>query len=260
MQCKGLLLATVSSLAIASAVTVAAAADLPARVAPIPVKAPIVAAAYDWTGFYIGIHGGGAWLDHNQRTSLNNGSCNTVGAGTTANCSLTAFGGIVGGFAGYNLQSGRVVYGIEADGSWTGLKKSVSTPDSAGLGNGLTTLTGRVDWLATVRGRIGITMSPTLLYVTGGVAFGGVKSSWTDNDPPPNTNAIAVDKVKVGWVAGGGIEHAFAGNWRVRVEGLYHDLGKVSVGPVQFPQFGNAYSTTFRHQVATVRGGVALRW
>ena len=106
-----------------------------------------------------------------------------------ADCSLTAFGGIVGGFAGYNLQSGRVVYGIEVDGSWTGLKKSVSTPDAVGIsGANLMTFTGRVDWLATARGRLGITMSPTLLYVTGGAAFGGVKSSWTDNDPAPNTS------------------------------------------------------------------------
>jgi outer membrane immunogenic protein len=118
------------------------------------------------------------------------------------------------------------------------------------------TFTGRVDWLATVRGRLGITMSPTLLYVTGGAAFGGVKSSWTDNDVGPGNTSLAVDKVKVGWVAGGGIEHAFARNWLVRVEGLYHDLGKVSAGPV----FNGSYSTTFRHKVATVRGGVALRW
>jgi outer membrane immunogenic protein len=258
MRCKSLLLATVSSLAIVSTATVAAAADIPAR-APIPVKAPIVSAAYNWTGFYIGIHAGGAWLDHNQRTVENNGTCNSVGFGAAsfADCSLTAFGGIVGGFAGYNLQSGRVVYGIEVDGSWTGLKKSVSTPYTVGLGANLMTYTGRVDWLATARGRLGITMSPTLLYVTGGAAFGGVKSSWTDNDPAPNT-ALAIDKVKVGWVAGGGIEHAFAGNWLVRVEGLYHDLGKVSAGPAS--NFGTTYNTTFRHKVATVRGGVALRW
>ena len=101
-------------------------------------------------------------------------------------------------------------------------------------------------------------MSPTLLYVTGGAAFGGVKSSWTDNDAAPDNTSLAVDKVKVGWVAGGGIEHAFAGNWLVRVEGLYHDLGKVSAGPA--PNIGTAYNTTFRHKVATVRGGVALRW
>ena len=89
-------------------------------------------------------------------------------------------------------------------------------------------------------------MSPTLLYVTGGAAFGGVKSSWTDNDrAAQQCSRLAIDKVKVGWVAGGGIEHAFAGNWLVRVEGLYHDLGKVSAGPAGI---GTTYSTTFRHR------------
>jgi outer membrane immunogenic protein len=259
MRCKSLLLATVSSLAIIGAVNVAAAADLPAR-APMPVKAPVVAAAYNWTGFYIGIHGGGAWLDHKQSTSISNGTCNSPLA-DFANCSLTAFGGIVGGFAGYNVQSGRVVYGIEVDGSWTGLKKSVTTPDDTGIsGVDAVTFTGRVDWLATARARLGITMSPTLLYVTGGVAIGGVKSSWTDNDPPAANASLAIDKVKVGWVAGGGIEHAFARNWLVRVEGLYHDLGKVSAGPAFNPGTAAGYNTTFRHKVATVRGGVALRW
>ena len=259
MQGKGILLATVSSLAILGAASIATAADLPAR---MPVKAPVVEPApFSWTGFYIGVHGGGAWLDHKQSTFENNGTCNTPLAATTANCSLTTFGGMVGAFAGYNWQSGRVVYGLEVDGSWTGLKKSVTTPDNVGIsGVDAVTFTGRVDWLATVRGRIGITMSPTLLYVTGGVAFGGVRSSWTDNDAPPGNAGLSVDKVKVGWVAGGGVEHAFAGNWLVRVEGLYHDLGKVSAGPLPINLGFNTYSTTFRHKVATVRGGVALRW
>lgn len=249
MRCRGYLLATVSSLAMIGAANAQPSA-----------RGPVVAAAYNWTGFYIGIHGGGAWLDHKQSTTINNGTCNTPSAVLTANCSLTAFGGTLGGFAGYNWQSGRIVYGVEADASWTGLKKSVTTQDTVGLsGPGVMTFTGRVDWLATARGRLGITMSPTLLYVTGGMAFGGVKSSWTDNDPPPapGNDLLTVRKVKVGWVAGGGIEHAFANNWLVRVEGLFHDLGKVTG---TYIDGANNYTTTFRHRVSTVRAGLALRW
>ena len=94
MQGKGILLATVSSLAILGAASIATAADLPAR---MPVKAPVVEPApFSWTGFYIGVHGGGAWLDHKQSTFENNGTCNTPLAATTANCSLTTFGGMVG--------------------------------------------------------------------------------------------------------------------------------------------------------------------
>jgi outer membrane immunogenic protein len=147
-----------------------------------------------------------------------------------------------------------VVYGLEVDGSWAGLKSS-RLSDSNSLVDPLTLRT-EVSWLATVRGRIGLTMSPTLLYVTGGAAFGGVKSSWFDSGTTPF--GLSVDKTKVGWVVGGGIEHAFAGKWSVRAEALYHDLGKVSAGPVSLA--GSTYSTTFRHQVLTARAGLALRW
>jgi outer membrane immunogenic protein len=253
MPCKGILLATVSSLAILGAANIATAADLPAR---MPVKAPVVEPApFSWTGFYIGVHGGGAWLDHKQSTLEPNGACHTGSFGplTASECTLRTSGATFGGFAGYNLQSGRIVYGLEVDGSWLDLKKS-STFTFVPVTDPLTLHT-KVSWLATVRGRLGITLSPTLIYVTGGAAFGGVKSGWFDGGTPPN--GLSVDKTKVGWVAGGGIEHAFARNWLVRLEGLYHDLGKVSAGPMVN---SGTYNTTFRHRIATVRGGVALRW
>jgi outer membrane immunogenic protein len=252
MHCRNYWLATVSSLAILGAVTSATAADLPAR---MPVKAPVVAAPapFSWTGFYVGVHGGGAWLKHRQTTVETNGACNGFTA-AGSDCTLEDSGVAVGGLAGYNFQSGRIVYGLEVDGSWLSVKRSEQylTPF---LANPLTLQT-KVNWLATVRGRIGITMSPTLIYVTGGAAFGGIESSWFDAGTPPF--GLSVDKTKVGWVAGGGIEHAFAQNWSVRVEGLYHDFGKVNAGPISGA--GLTYNTTFRHKVATVRGAVALRW
>lgn len=255
MRSKSYLLATVSSLALFGVVSVAAAADLPARGPVMPAKAPVVAVPFNWTGFYLGVHGGGAWLDHKQTTFENNGACdNFQPTNFTSICSFRASGGTFGGLAGYNIQSGRVVFGLEVDGSWTGLKAS-RLSDSNALVNPLTLRT-EVSWLATVRGRIGLTMSPTLIYVTGGAAFGGVKSSWFDSGTTPF--GLAVDKIKAGWVAGGGIEHAFAANWTARVEALYHDLGTVSAGPISLA--GATYNTTFRHRVTTARAAVALRW
>jgi outer membrane immunogenic protein len=254
MHCKNYLLTTVSSLAILGVIgmTPVTAADLPAR---MPVKAPVVAPApFSWTGFYIGIHGGGAWLDHKQTTTLDGfGVCG--GASDVPDCTLDKFGGAFGGLAGYNFQSGQVVYGIEVDGTWLNLKHSKSFTDVTFAVDPLT-IHSKVSWLATIRGRLGITMSPTLIYVTGGAAFGGVKSGWFDGffGTP---NAVTVDKTKAGWVIGAGIEHAFASNWTLRVEGLYHDLGKVT-GTAPF--FGDTYTTTFRHRVTTVRAAVALRW
>ncbi|MBX9772906.1 MAG: outer membrane beta-barrel protein [Xanthobacteraceae bacterium] len=241
-----------SSLAILGAVNAAQAADLPVR-APMPVKAAVVAPApFNWTGFYIGIHGGGAWLDHKQQITGNGaGICGVAG---TPDCAIDKAGGAFGGLAGYNLQSGRIVYGVEVDGTWLSLKGSKVIPGDLNFFADPLTINTKVSWLATVRGRLGITMSPTLLYVTGGAAFGGVKSGWVDLG---SNVASAIDKTRVGWVAGGGIEHAFANNWLVRIEGLYHDLGKDSATVVGL---GTTYNTTFRHRVTTVRGAVALRW
>jgi outer membrane immunogenic protein len=115
------------------------------------------------------------------------------------------------------------------------------------------TSTGNVDGLATIRGRLGVAFtSPTLLYITGGLALGQVRSRWTDNFG----DAIAVNATKVGAVAGAGIEHAFAGKWSVRAEFLYHDLGNIAG---QFYN-GTTYTTNFRHRISTARAGLALRW
>jgi pimeloyl-ACP methyl ester carboxylesterase/opacity protein-like surface antigen len=195
---KGYWLATVSSLAIVGAISGAGAADLPAR---MPVKAPVVAPApaFSWTGFYIGIHGGGAWLDHKQTTdNVGIGVCGVPSG--PADCTVDKFGGAFGGLAGYNFQSGRVVFGVEVDGTWLSLRGSKIFA-SAPVVDGALTIHSKVNWLATVRGRLGITMSPTLIYVTGGAAFGGIESGWFDS----TSTALAIDKTKAGWVAGGGI-------------------------------------------------------
>jgi outer membrane immunogenic protein len=256
MHCKRYLLASVSALAMLGVAGLAAparAADLPARTPYM--KAPPLAPAFSWTGFYLGVQGGYGWLDHKQTIvsdSLSLEICSE--AGLVDSCSLGKGGGVVGGFAGYNWQSGNIVFGLEADGSWTGLKRT-ETFTSNRIGPPIA-VTGNVEWLATIRGRLGAAFGRTLVYATGGVAFGGVNSGWTTTIAP--AVAFTLDKgTKTGWVAGGGIEHAFAGNWSVRAEVLYHDLGK-DTGSVTYA--GGTYSTTFRHAVTAARAGLALRW
>jgi outer membrane immunogenic protein len=250
MNCKTYWLATVSSLAIVGVVTSATAADLPAR---MPVKAPVAAPApaFSWTGFYIGVQGGGAWIDHKQQSTINGtGFCGL--APSAFDCTVDKFGGAFGGLAGYNFQSGQAVFGVEVDGTWLSVKGTTVYANAPLILDPLT-INAKVEWLATIRGRIGLAMSTTLFYVTGGVAFGGVKAGWSDG---PGTTGIQIDKTKTGWVAGGGIEYAVAPNWLVRIEGLYHDLGK----DTETVLAGPTYTTTFRTRVTTVRGAVALRW
>src|SRR5258708_17497520 len=80
-------------------------------------KAPAIASpTYDWSGFYVGVFGGGGFGNHN----LNNALGPAGFANYTINYSST--GGIAGGEAGYNIQSGNIVLGIEGDGFWSGIK------------------------------------------------------------------------------------------------------------------------------------------
>src|SRR6476620_1381795 len=138
---KKILLASACLLALTGA---ASAADLAAR--PYT-KAPVaVASVYNWTGFYLGIVGGGAWENGSGDPKMK--------------------GGFVGGTAGYNWQTGNVVFGIEADGSWADVNASATA-----LG---VTVTSKTDALGTVRGRIGYAVNNVLFYGTGGYA-------WIDN-------------------------------------------------------------------------------
>jgi outer membrane immunogenic protein len=252
MQYKGYWLATASTLAMLGAAGLPVlAADLPTR-APV-MKAPPAAALFSWAGFYVGVHGGYGWLDAKQTIvadSIGLGVCST--SGLVDSCSLGTSGGLFGGFAGYNWQSGNIVFGVEADGSWTGLKR---TDTFANSGAGPLAVTSEVEWLATVRGRLGVAFSSTMIYATGGVAFGGVNSSWATT---PNRTVTTSDKgTKTGWVVGGGIEHAFARGWSVRAEVLHHDLGKDNRSIIDS---GVTYNTAFRHAVTAARAGLALRW
>src|ERR1700743_1607756 len=94
---------------------------------PLYSKAPVVATpVYDWSGFYVGVFGGGGYGNHNV-----NNSTGPVGfANFTANC--TWQGGVGGGEAGFNWQSGSIVAGIEADGFWSGIKGDDSNAVAAG--------------------------------------------------------------------------------------------------------------------------------
>jgi outer membrane immunogenic protein len=178
----------------------AAAADLsvaPLYKAPPPAMAP----AYNWSGFYLGVNGGGGWGHSNWDTSA-----------TRINTS----GGMVGGTAGYNWQIGSAVLGVEGDIDWANLKgTNTSTLCPLGCSTSDT-------WLSTVRGRAGYAFGGVLPYVTGGLAVGDIRAATPGFAGASNTSA--------GWTAGGGIEFALPGNWSAKAEYLYVDLGKFNCG------------------------------
>ncbi|HXX26325.1 MAG TPA: outer membrane protein [Pseudolabrys sp.] len=193
---KKLLLASMGVLALG--IASASAADLPRRAAPAPIYTPVP--VYNWTGFYVGINGGGAF----GHASVSN---------AFGSQGFDADGGLVGGTLGYNWQVGQWVLGIEGDIDWADIRGSTS--------NGLCfggTCSVKNDWLATVRGRIGYAFDRFMPYITGGGAFGDVKTSVPAFGGQTNTQA--------GWTAGAGLEFAINGPWTAKVEYLYVDLGK----------------------------------
>jgi outer membrane immunogenic protein len=212
-----------AALAILSALP-AAAADLPRS---MPYKAPAYAPAYNWTGFYLGINGGGAWGDSDW-----NGFAFSNSPG----------GGMVGATGGYNWQGAGTpwVFGIEGDIDWTGIE------DNGACGFAFSCQTSN-DYLGTVRGRVGYAWDRFLPYVTGGVAFGNIDAD--------RTGFAGASSDHAGWTIGGGVEGVIAGNWTAKVEYLYVDLGDTTCSAAAC---GAATNVDLR--LNTVRAGLNYRF
>jgi len=200
---KNLLLAAVSFVAL-SAAAPAVAADLAAR--PYT-KAPpaAIAAVYDWSGFYIGINGGGA---------SSHATWDLVGFGREG--SHDATGGTVGGQVGYRLQSGQWVFGVEGQGNWADFS-----------GDNISAVTGfsnrtKIDSFGLITGQVGYTWNNVLAYVKGGAAVVGSKYDVFNG---AGANIDSASSTRWGGTVGAGIEVGFAPNWSVGVEYNHIFLG-----------------------------------
>jgi outer membrane immunogenic protein len=221
-------------IAIATILTTSAmAADLPVKAPPI--IPPVV---YDWTGFYIGANLGYSWGRSSDVSTLSNFP---LGAVFFTNTNRARMDGVVGGAqAGYNWQVQNWVLGVEQDLDGTGEKArraficpiGVCTP--ATLVGALVvpgpavpfSMTQRLDWFSTIRGRVGYLVTPkVLLYGTGGFAFGQVSTSESFAGSP---FGFSGSDTRYGWTAGAGIEGIIAPNWTARLEYLYLDLGRTT--------------------------------
>ena len=191
-----------------AAVVAAHAADqsVPATKAPSYYPNSYYPPATMWTGFYVGLHVGGAfgngsWVDTFPTTPVNS---NPTGTGIEG-----------GGQIGVNAQWDWLVLGFETDIGGTNLR--ASTTNAQGDFN-----TMRSTWVSTVTARLGYAMGPWLLYAKGGGAFADLR-----NDIPPQI-VSGISKLQVGWTAGAGIEYAFTHNWSARLEYDYLDFNNAS--------------------------------
>jgi outer membrane immunogenic protein len=200
----------------------ALAADMPVKPggAAAPPAATPPAYLSDWAGFYIGIHGGGG----TAHTSFDPGFFNATPEFGPPGASPS--GGIVGGQAGYNWQWGPVVGGLEVDFSGADLSQTSTffLPSSASTFSSQT----KIDELASVRGRLGYLILPSLLvFGTAGLGYGHSQFTTTQL-MATGFESEASDADQFGWVAGAGLEWKFWNNWLLRGEWLHYDFGRTS--------------------------------
>jgi outer membrane immunogenic protein len=207
------ILFTTVALGVLGLMSPAIGADLPGYT-----KAPVVVSPmYDWSGFYVGAYGGGGFGNHN----LNN--ANGMGA-PFANYTINydSSGAIAGGEVGYNVQSGNIVVGVEADGFWSGIKGSDANQFFAGNPLAVAIDTTKLKDGASFRARGGIAVDRLLLFFDGGWALGYLDH--TNFVPGVGTDQFT--NHRSGLAAGGGIAYAITNNILGKLEYRYYDFGR----------------------------------
>jgi outer membrane immunogenic protein len=192
---KTMLLAAVSLVAL-SAAAPAVAADLAAR--PYTKAPAMIATVYDWSGFYIGINGGGG---------SSRATWDFIGVGREG--SHDATGGTVGGQVGYRMQSGQWVFGVEGQGNWADFSGDNASALFA------TRNRTKIDAFGLITGQVGYAWNNVLIYVKGGAAV--VSDKYQINSTAGALLASTND-TRWGGTVGAGLEYGFAPNWSVGVE------------------------------------------
>jgi outer membrane immunogenic protein len=197
---------------------------------PMFAKAPLVP-VFSWTGFYFGGNAGGHWGQGNVSTTTsvaNFGLANAAAVDIASPATVKPTGWLAGGQVGYNVQVNHVVLGFEGDADWVNgsASRSLVFPGPNPAAGDTLSNTTQGNFLATLRPRLGAAFDHSLLYITGGLAVGTVKTT----DSMTTFGGTVFESTgntatRIGWVAGGGFEYAFTDNWSAKVEALHVDLG-----------------------------------
>jgi len=236
---KKLFILTTALVAIGAAP--ALAADLAAR--PYTKAPPMPAPVMTWTGFYLGVQGGGGWGRSNE-TFFN--APNTPIFNGTQNYDTT--GGFVGGVGGYNWQVNNVVFGIEGDYHWADINGR-SSVINAGFGD---TYFTKLRGFGDIKGRLGYAAGQALFFVSGGAAVGDLQHRYDAALFGGAANSFAQSDWRWGWTLGAGGEYMFAPNWSAKLEYNYLDFGKSTI---QFAPLASNRSE-WKDTVHTLKAGV----
>jgi outer membrane immunogenic protein len=247
-------------LASASAMALTASA-FAAEPAPVPPPLPV----FSWTGFYIGIDGGfgGGVIDTDSILVQPPIIPVVPGIVSTLHTSNRTGGFIVGGQVGYNYQlPNNIVLGLESDAQWSDVKESEHEIAASTVPTlRFTDLRFGVDWFGTTRLRLGYVFGRFLPYITGGVSYGQVTGS-TSQQVSGTFGTIfgSTSATHAGWTAGAGAEYAVTDNISLKAEYLFVQLGGVSGSGVGFapPVVGSTKTGTFGTNI--VRAGLNWRF
>lgn len=180
---------------------------------------------YDWTGLYLGIHGGYADADWDGDLTYDPGTGPMPELWDDPGQAIDGDGWLGGVQVGFNKQFGSFVVGLEADYSFADVGGEESYTMLSG--DPTWTIKPQLDELGTVRARLGFALDNILFYGTGGVAYGKTKAdekvTYTGDFVAARASA---DEDHIGWTAGAGLEWGFASNFSLGAEWLYIDLGE----------------------------------
>jgi len=221
MRTRSLTLLATAGLSLAFAHS-AFAADLslpPVYKAPPP-------AYFSWTGWYVGVNGGGGWGTTNHTATTGFTGIPGLPGLTTGNFNTS--GGLVGGTVGYNYQINWFLVGAEADLDWSNIRGTFNGTVPIPGGSAGFSLSSQLRWLETTRVRAGFVWDHALIYGTAGAALGGVNATANASAAASGIGAAVTasdTQTRFGWTAGAGVEYAFT-NWLSgKVEYMYVDLG-----------------------------------
>jgi outer membrane immunogenic protein len=231
----------------------------PALAAPPPV--------FNWTGFYVGANGGYGWSAGSSNLTVSDA---VVGSGVIpVTSSFDANSGFGGVQIGYNLQrdDGRVVFGIEAD-IQSGIrgKGTASTPGDSGIDDSIDgTARSGLDWFGTARGRMGFTFDRSLIYFTGGFAFGGVNDRLTVSELSEGAllkSTVTRSRTTTGFVLGGGLEYVLGPAWSLKGEYQYMNLGTSTLSVKDTTETFDrpTANARFDHNYHTIRLGLNYKF
>jgi outer membrane immunogenic protein len=203
---------------------------------PPPLPAAFIPLPFNWSGFYVGANLGGGWASGTLSDSFTGASLGTSSSGFVG-----------GGQLGYNYQIGNFVLG--AEGTFDGT--SLSGSSTVGALHG----TANTNWMTTVAARFGVAANNWLFY---GKAGGG----WANNSATlTNVNnglQVSSSNTNGGWLAGAGVEYAFAPNWSAKIEYNYLGLNTWNANSTLFAPNTDRFSAD--RNIQTVLVGVNYRF